>query len=300
MMIHSSHSLRISAPRISSNISQGKLFWLSKRSVRASQTSFAKRVNAMKVNIANQSMISAAIQSPNLNSGRTHTSFMKISLGFIFSLACLIPSVSAVNINISSLATHNNGGSLIGTPTAGNWAASQFEVGADLNLSIINQVVLSLEAGGSANTNLSLLSVSLYSDGSGVPGIDLTPGGTGFFNSGTLSAPENVFFTTTTPFTLQANTTYWLVLESSAGVTLADSPRWTYDEDSSSIPLIGINGQINNVTTATFNSGASWNVNANRYYRYAINVPEPSTYVLGSVATGALHLLLVFEKGRTS
>lgn len=242
----------------------------------------------MKVNIANQSMISAAIQSTNRNPERTRTSFIKISLCFIFSIVCLIPSVSAVDINISSLATSNNGGTLIGTPTAGNWAASQFQVGPDLNLSIIKQVVLSLEAGGSGNTNLSLLTVSFYSDVLGVPGIDLTTAGTEFLNPGILTAPADVTFTTTTPFTLQANTTYWIVLESSAGFTVADSPRWTYDEDSGSSPLVGVNGQINNLTTATFNSGATWNVSANRYYRYAINVPEPSTYVLGSVATGVM------------
>ena len=207
------------------------------------------------------------------------------ALAFILVGGALVSPPKADFIHINSLLSNNNGGTIIGTPLAGNWAASQFQVASGTPLSTISQISLALEQGGSGATDLGLLSVSIYSDNAATPYLDLTPGASAFLNGGTLTGPATVAFSTNTPFTLAANSIYWLVLKSSAEFTAADSARWTYNEDSASAPLVGIDGQINNITKATFDSGAKWNTAANRFYRFAISVPEPSTYLMGAVAT---------------
>lgn len=242
----------------------------------------------MRIHKIVQGNISTTIPNTNLRSVDSYLTYKIVRFAPMIWVLCLMTSISASDINISTLASPNNGGTIIGTPNAGNWAASQFQVGPDSPLSSINQIILALEPSGSGTTNLSLLSVSIYSDLAGLPGVELTPGSGEFVNPGTLSVPGNVTFSRLIPFTLQSNTTYWVVLESTAGSTLADSARWSYSEDPGSLSVMGTNGQINSVTASSFNSGGTWNPNTNQFYRFAIHAPEPSTYVLGSVATGVM------------
>lgn len=218
---------------------------------------------------------------------------------FLTLSSSMISSAHAAFIDITTLNKASTGGTNIGTPNGGQWAGTQFQVGPDTPLSTITQVTLGLISIGSTPAPLNALTVSIFSDSGGVP--SNTPPLADFFNNGTLlNIPTDVVFTSSTPFTLLASTTYWLVFKTITPASLLDTVQWTYNGSDANTPALGINGQINNISTVTTNAGANWDVIQNRYYRFSINVPEPSTYALGLSSLLCIGLVARHKKRRVA
>ena len=121
--------------------------------------------------------------------------------------------------------------------------------------------------------------ITLNANNGGTPGVALEA----FTNPSFGSNQQNYTFTPTSPFTLAANTTYWLT------AALNDS-RWYY----ASVDATGI---ATSVGFALFSpdAGASWITDTGTYRAYQVNgsppaastaapVPEPSSLLLACVA----------------
>jgi len=107
------------------------------------------------------------------------------------------------------------------------------------------------------------------------PGTSVLASFTNPAGQGTSAA--NYTFTPSVPFTLSAQTKYWLLVASSSGV-------FTWDGNNTTPKGVATaNGQRTNVNTTWFDTGD--------YSSFQITgtvVPEPSTYILGGLATGVM------------
>lgn len=210
----------------------------------------------------------------------------KLVLTLLLAL-CGVFTANAADINVSTLGA-GTGGDTAGSNISGGadrLLASQFSVGAQS--SDITKVTLRLSNTGNNNYDLTQLTAYLYSDNSNQPGTQVAS----FFTTGTLVANSNQDFIGTL-FTLNANTNYWLVLKSSVASDANNSVDWRYTQSSTLAPVSGFNGVINTIAATSANNGSSWTIYTSpntTFYNYRIsNVPEPSTYALGMIATGVL------------
>lgn len=141
------------------------------------------------------------------------------------------------------------------------WGSSSFTTG--INPFVITSVTLRF-AQITAATPPNNLFVRLYNDNSGNPGSEITS--FTFTNPGSITTTTaNNIFTLTTPQTLAANTTFWLVVGSGSGQyvwALTDSVNETKEPGW----LIG-----NNSARFSPNGGGSWTSYANDSFQFSVN-----------------------------
>lgn len=205
---------------------------------------------------------------------------------FLLMIGGLI-TLQAADINVSSLGP-GNGADVVASSISGGadrLLASQFTVGAQS--ADISKVTVSLSNLGEKAYDLTRLTALIYSDSGNKPGSSLTS----FTQTGSLNGDANQDFTGTL-FSLSANTNYWLVLKASAASDINQAVMWYCTQSSSLAPVSGVNGAINTLSATSTDNGETWIPYTSpnlTYYDFAItNVPEPSTYALGLIATGVI------------
>lgn len=174
-----------------------------------------------------------------------------------------------------------------GNVTATAWKAQQFTT--DAQAYALDQITLMLQSSSNANTT-SPLEVSIFSDSSGEPGVQLVSLTGNLTPSTPLNTRTAFSYTPTAPLNLTANTSYHILLRSSG----SGFYNW-------GLPF---NGTVN-VTgpgTASANressndSGGSWTQNATPFF-FSVEgtaVPEPSSALL----VGLSSLVLLIRRKR--
>ena len=195
--------------------------------------------------------------------------------------------------NLPPITTSVAGGQI----SPGAWGSSSFTTGT--NPFVITSVTLRF-AQITAATPPNNLFVRLYNDNSGNPGSEITS--FTFTNPGSITTTTaNNIFTLTTPQTLAANTTFWLVAGSGSGQyvwALTDSVNQTGEPGWS----IG-----NNSARFSPNGGGSWTPYIANAFQFSVNgtvntppppptnIPEPGS-VVALLGLGGLGLASRLKK----
>jgi hypothetical protein len=187
-----------------------------------------------------------------------------------------------------------------GTVSSNTWGGSSFTTGSGSYGYTLNSVTLRFAQITSATPPNNLF-VRLYNDNSGNPGSEITS--FTFTNPGSITTTTaNNIFTLTTPQTLAANTTFWLVAGSGSGQyvwALTDSVNQTGEPGWS----IG-----NNSALFSGNRGGSWNTfTGAKAFQFSVNgtvntppppptnIPEPGS-VVALLGLGGLGLASRLKK----
>lgn len=189
-------------------------------------------------------------------------------------------SLTAGFVHLSRLAEQNNGNIMNVSPTSSSWVAAQFRVGPEIPGTTLSELRLIVEQGVTESTSLSSLIVAVFTDKAGVPDQDLTPGSSAFTNSGLITGTGVARFTSNIPLTLSASQFYWLVLRPLDNPSAQPiAAQWPAMQAPAAWPLPG-------------QSDSVWNLAAIPAGMPAINVPEPSSELLGVAAAMLVGLLV--------
>lgn len=185
-----------------------------------------------------------------------------LKAGVFFMTASLSSAVTLYD-NLSQPALGND------QVTATQWNANKFVT--DATIYSLPQVTLRL----SSTDTSSALQVLLYSDSANNPGSQVATIGS------TSSIPSTATDITFTPsgIVLSANTTYWIVVNTSG----AGAYRWYFPST-----LSGTGVAFNSAFSRSNNGGSSWALGASTdppyYLQLTGDVPEPSSAILASLA----------------
>jgi hypothetical protein len=159
--------------------------------------------------------------------------------------------------NLPPITTSVAGGQI----SPGAWGSSSFTIGT--NPFVLTSITLRF-AQITAATPPNNLFVRLYNDNSGNPGSEITS--FTFTNPGSITTTTaNNIFTLSTPQTLAANTTFWLVVGSGSGQYV-----WAL---TNSVNETGESGWSigNNSSLFSSNQGGTWTSYNNLYFQFSIN-----------------------------
>lgn len=200
-----------------------------------------------------------------------------VAVGFVSALP-----VSAAFIPFSRLAINPDEGTLPVPNAASNWAAAQFRVGPQISAVTFSQVNLIYEQGALETTDLSGLSLYIFSDQADRPFSEISAGAFAFGIRRSLTGTGVATFTSNNSLTLAADAAYWVLMESSNGLTDSEIARWSFIESFNTRPPVWR-------TTAFFNLPS------------VVVVPETSTSVMGLVGAllmGALARCRIRREGK--
>lgn len=220
--------------------------------------------------------------------------FMKSKL-FSLALAAslLMASASktqAADFDVSNLGLTIEGAETISGSNTVKQIAQKFSTGAFATPTSVWLVQLYLNSLGSYN--LANLSVQIRTDASGTPGTSVgSLTGTGLLTAGGIYE----FTNTASPISLTASTNYWVVIRNTVAGTGGNNVNWAYGDTTT--PAVGTNGVLS--TVSAINTGSSWNTFPTTPQLVRIsNVPEPSTYALGTI--GALTMGYMARRRKTA
>jgi hypothetical protein len=175
------------------------------------------------------------------------------------------------------------------------WVGSSFTTGNASYGYTLNSVTLWFRE-FTAGTNLL---VSLYSDNAGAIDSQIT----GFTNPGSITPSlANNTFTLTTPETLDANTTYWLV----AGISLGGSGEYRWGGTTSADQNSSFGWSIGDSSVVSTNGGGSWSNISDppfKAFQFSVDgtvktsppIPEPGS-VVALLGLGGLGLASGLKK----
>ena len=199
--------------------------------------------------------------------------------------------IKAANLDVSSLNETIQGAEALNGNNIVKQIATNFSTGSFTGTADIWLVQLYLNS--FSTYNLANLSVRIFTDNAGVPGAAV---GTALTATGSLTTGGVVDFTNIgSPVSLAPSTNYWVVIKNTVS-TSNTNLNWAYGYPTS--PTVGLNATLG--TTQAVNSvGTGWTTFANTAQLVRItNVPEPSTYALGTI--GALTMGYVARRRKTA
>ena len=213
---------------------------------------------------------------------RLHLRLLATSLCMIFAQSTNSRAIDIFS-NLGTPDSSSNAAIGYNSPTNFNVIYAQgFTTGTSLY--DLNSVDLPLAVTGAGNGSPQL---QIYSDNAGNPGTALIA----TFTNPTFGAQSLYNLSLSKPFAMSASTSYWLVLSDSTAASQTKF-NWYYS-DTFSAPT-GQNGSGLTYLAAarSLNGGAAWTTN-NGFAQTGITVnatavPEPGTYVLGTIATGVM------------
>jgi hypothetical protein len=178
------------------------------------------------------------------------------------------------------------------------WVRSSFTTGSVSYGYTLNSVTLRFAQITSATPPDQLI-VEIYKDNAGALG-DLI---TSFTNPGSISFISNYIFTLTTPQTLAANTTFWLVARVSSG---SEEYSWLRTDSTAQTGVAG--WSIGDTSLFSDDQGFSWNIiNEFNAFQFSVdgtvntspppptNIPEPGS-VVALLGLGGLGLASRLKK----
>jgi hypothetical protein len=185
-----------------------------------------------------------------------------------------------------------------GTVSSNIWGGSSFTTGSGSYGYTLNSVTLRFAQITSATPPDQLI-VEIYKDNAGALG-DLI---TSFTNPGSISFISNYIFTLTTPQTLAANTTFWLVARVSSG---SEEYSWLRTDSTAQTGVAG--WSIGDTSLFSDDQGFSWNIiNEFNAFQFSVdgtvntspppptNIPEPGS-VVALLGLGGLGLASRLKK----
>ncbi|MFM7318154.1 MAG: choice-of-anchor R domain-containing protein [bacterium] len=182
----------------------------------------------------------------------------------------------AADFDVSNLTETIQGAETISGSNVTKQIAQKFNTGSFATPTSVWLVQLYLSSFG--NYNLANLSVQIFTDASATPGTSVGS----FSATGSLTTGGIYNFTNiASPVALAANTNYWVVIKNSVVGSGANNINWAYGD--SSTPTPGINGVMSTISSVN-NTGSSWTTFTTTPQLVRLtNVPEPSTYALGTI-----------------